>query len=170
MPSTHAHTGKRETSTSAGSTPVSRIMSRDVITVRSGTSLASVIELMLQRGLSRVPVVDQDYRPVGIVSKTDVVEEEHDRGDDGEIPPKPQRREKGEGDPLRGFHVEREGAIVDEVMTRTLLTVPEDATINRVAEMMVSRHVHGLPVVQKNGELVGFVSTMDVLAWLSGLR
>ena len=39
-----------------------------------------------------------------------------------------------------------------------------------MAELMVSRHVHGVPVVQKNGELVGFVSTMDVLAWLSGLR
>ena len=145
--------------TTAQKIPVSKIMSRDVISVRSGTSLDSVIEMMLSRGLSRVPVVDEQYRPLGIVSKTDVVEDAHDRGDDGEA-----TRDAS------GFHVHAEGTIADEVMSRTLITVPEDASVSRVAELMVSRHVHGLPVVAKDGELVGFVSTMDVLAWLSGLR
>ncbi len=145
----------------AGSTPVSKIMSRDVITVHSGTSLESVVELMLQRGLSRVPVVDEQYHPLGIISKTDVVQETHDRGDDTEQP-------AAKSEP--GYHVHPEGTIADEVMTRTLVTVPEDATVSRVAELMVSRNVHGLPVVAKDGELVGFVSTMDVLAWLAGLR
>lgn len=145
--------------TAAEKIPVSKIMSRDVISVRSGTSLDSVIEMMLSRGLSRVPVVDERYRPLGIVSKTDVVEDAHDRGDDGEATRDPS-----------GFHVHTEGTIADEVMSRTLITVPEDASVSRVAELMVSRHVHGLPVVAKDGELVGFVSTMDVLAWLSGLR
>ena len=36
--------------------------------------------------------------------------------------------------------------------------------------MMVGIRVHGLPVVTAAGKLVGFVSTMDILAWLSGLR
>ena len=145
--------------TTAQKIPVSKIMSRDVISVRSGTSLDSVIEMMLARGLSRVPVVDEQYRPLGIVSKTDVVEDAHDRGDDGEA-----------SRDASGFHVHTEGTIADEVMSRTLITVPEDASVSRVAELMVSRHVHGVPVVAKDGELVGFVSTMDVLAWLSGLR
>ncbi len=173
MPTTHVrtHDSHPPRAASAGATPVSKIMSRDVITVRTGTSLESIVELMLQRGLSRVPVVDEDYKPVGIVSKTDVVEETHDRGDDEElVPDKPVVGEKGQGDPMRGFHVHAAGAVVDEVMTRTLITVPQDATVSRVAELMVSRHVHGVPVVADNGELVGFVSTMDVLAWLAGLR
>lgn len=146
----------------AGVTKVARIMSRDVVTVRAGTSLESVVELMLNQGLSRMPVVDEAYRPVGIVSKTDVVEEEHDREDLVEMPRK--------GEEQRGFHVHREGAIVDDVMTRTLVTVEESASVEALAEIMVSKHVHGLPVVDSGGELVGFVSTMDVLAWLAGLR
>jgi CBS domain-containing protein len=137
-------------------------MSRDVVTVRAGTSLESVVELMLAQGLSRVPVVDEQRRPVGIVSKTDVVEESHDREDLAELP----RR----GEAQRGFHVHGEGAVVDDVMSRTLLTVEESASVERVAELMVSRHVHGVPVVDSRGELAGFVSTMDVLAWLAGLR
>ena len=143
-------------------TRVSRIMSRDVVTVRAGTSLESVVELMLNQGLSRVPVVDEEFRPVGIVSKTDVVEEEHDREDLQEVPLK--------GETQRGFHVHREGAVVDDVMTKTVLTLDESDTVERAAEVMVSKHVHGLPVVDSNRELAGFVSTMDVLAWLAGLR
>lgn len=165
----HTHTRHSSTktrATTAGATLVSEIMSRDVITVRTGTSVESVVELMLSRGLSRVPVVDEEFKPVGIVSKTDMVEETHDRGDDEEVSaaPGPDR------EPGRGYHLHHEGKLVDEVMTRPLVTVPEDTTVNRVAELMVARHVHGIPVVAANGELTGFVSTMDVLAWLSGLR
>jgi CBS domain-containing protein len=154
--------GKRAAPRTAADTPVSKIMSREVITVRSGTSLESVIELMLARGLSRMPVVDDRRRPVGIISKTDVVEESHDRDDLEELP---RRGEEG-----RGFHLHREGATVDEVMTPTVLSVADTASVEQVAELMVSRHVHGLPVVDSRGELAGFVSTMDVLAWLAGLR
>jgi acetoin utilization protein AcuB len=168
MSPTHVHPSKKlPRSTDASSTRVSQIMSRDVITVRTGTSLESVVELMLQRGLSRVPVVDEQFSPVGILSKTDLVEESHDRGEDEEVLLEAPRRG---GDLQRGFQLRREGAVVDEVMTRTLLTVREDATVEQIAALMVSRHVHGLPVVSANGELTGFVSTMDVLAWLSGLR
>jgi CBS domain-containing protein len=157
-----AKPGKRATPETATDTAVSAIMSREVVTVRAGTSLESVIELMLARGLSRMPVVDDRRRPVGIISKTDVVEESHDRDDLEELP-------RGE-DQERGFHLHRQGATVDEVMTPTVLSVQESATVEQVAELMVSRHVHGLPVVDSRGELAGFVSTMDVLAWLAGLR
>jgi hypothetical protein len=37
-------------------------------------------------------------------------------------------------------------------------------------DLEVSRHVHGQPVVDSRGGLAGFVSTMDVMAWLAGLR
>ena len=162
MATPHARSStKRVNAASASSTPVASIMSRDVITVRSGTSLDALVELMLVRGLSRVPVVDERRQPLGIISKTDVVQDSHDRGDVSEEP----QQQPAE----RGFHVHSVGAVVDEVMTKTVVTVPEDASIQRVAELMVSRHVHGVPVVNGKGELAGFVSTMDVLAWLAGL-
>ncbi|HEY5675878.1 MAG TPA: CBS domain-containing protein, partial [Myxococcales bacterium] len=97
-----AKQGKRTTPQTAAETAVSAIMSRDVVTVRSGTSLESVIELMLARGLSRMPVVDDRQRPVGIISKTDVVEESHDRDDLEEL--------TGREDQERGFHLHRQAA------------------------------------------------------------
>ena len=50
------------------------------------------------------------------------------------------------------------------------MAIGETATIQRAAQRMVEGRVHGLPVTSASGKLVGFVSSTDVLAWLSGLR
>jgi len=154
---------------SAATTHVSTIMSRDVITVRSGTSVDVVAEVMLSRGLSRVPVLDASGHLIGIVSKTDLVEQAHDEGDTMQETSQPSAPDRHLDD-LRGFHVHGEGPVVDDVMSRQVIAVDETATIQRAAQVMVGSRVHGLPVVTAAGKLVGFVSTMDVLAWLSGLR
>lgn len=166
----HERTPRRPRTTTAATTPVSNIMSRDVITVRSGTSLDTAVELMLSRGLSRVPIVDEQYRPIGIISKTDVVQDAHDREDTTEEPVARSRRRVSGAEGVRGYHMHPEGTSVDDVMSRSLVTVEDSTTINRVAELMVTRHIHGVPVVSAMGDLVGFVSTMDVLGWLAGLR
>ena len=167
MPATRAKNGPQPAS--AATTHVSAIMSRDVITVRSGTSVDVVAEVMLSRGLSRVPVLDASGHLIGIVSKTDLVEQAHDEGDtlqETSLPSAPGTHL----DDLCGFHIQGEGAIVDDVMSQQVLAVDETATIQRAAQTMVGSRVHGLPVVTAAGRLAGFVSTMDVLAWLSGLR
>ena len=159
----------RPRAASAASTPVSSIMSRDVITVPSGTSIEGVAELMLARGLSRVPVVDRFGRLVGIVSKTDLVERTHQSGDTLEAPARPHPSHELPED-SSGFHVHAEGISVDEVMSRSVMATGETASIARAAELMSAAHVHGLPVVTSSGTLVGFVSSMDVLGWLAGIR
>ena len=165
MPAVRIRTHPHESTTSAATIHVSAIMSRDVVSVRSGTSLDLVAEVMLARSLTRVPVLDAEGHVVGIVSKTDLVAQAHDAGDTEEYSrPDPQTEE------LRGFHVEREGKSVEEVMSRSVISVAETATIQRAAQLMVGAQVHGLPVTTASGKLVGFVSSMDVLAWLSGLR
>jgi CBS domain-containing protein len=156
---------KHQDVATAAANPVSAIMTRNVVTVPSGTSLDVVAELMLARGLSRIPVLDESGHLIGIVSKTDLVEKAHDAGDTSEPPPRDVRLAE-----MRGFHVHGEGAIVDEVMSRSVMAVDDTATIQRAAQLMVGARIHGLPVVTASGALVGFVSTMDILAWLSGLR
>src|SRR4029079_18434500 len=59
----------------ADRTPVSAIMTTDVICVQPDVSIESVTRLLLERGISGVPVVDADGVPVGLVSKTDLLRE-----------------------------------------------------------------------------------------------
>jgi CBS domain-containing protein len=147
---------------SAVTTPVSTIMSRDAITVRSGTSVEGVAELMLSRGLSRLPVVDSDGRMIGMISKTDLVQ----RAQDGDTDEESRAPLAG----VQGMHVHGEPAAVDEIMTPAVTSIVQTESIQRAAELMAGAHIHGLPVVDGSGQLAGFVSSMDVLGWLAGLR
>jgi CBS domain-containing protein len=55
-----------------------------------------------------------------------------------------------------------------EIMTRALVTVSPDLTIREAMELFVERHVSGAPVVT-GGDVVGVVSTTDLLTFAAGL-
>ena len=50
-----------------------------------------------------------------------------------------------------------------EVMTRRVISVEPDATIVQAIKLMLKNHVSGLPVIDRNGKLVGMISEGDFL-------
>lgn len=52
---------------------VAEVMNRELVSVREGTSAASVQDVVLAMGITAVPVLDDDGRPVGVLSLRDVV-------------------------------------------------------------------------------------------------
>ena len=52
---------------------------------------------------------------------------------------------------------------VDAVMTRTVVTIPADASIPAVIAKLVEHKVSGLPVLNELGRLVGIVTEGDLL-------
>jgi CBS domain-containing protein len=124
-------------------------MSRPVITVRPDTSVKQVAALLVQQQISAVPVVDDAGRLVGIVSQADLV------------PRHGALQSRGEFE-----HVEQ---LLDflprtaaDVMTRAVLTVPEDADVTQAARIMLDEHVKQVPVV-RDGKVVGIISRRDLL-------
>ena len=100
-------------------TKVASVMSRNVVTAKGDDSLASVMETMLTRSISHVPVIDEARGVVGIVSKTDIVSDRLLQGDTREtaLPKNTLRRgvSYALGD---GFHVDVSPDVtVNEVMT-----------------------------------------------------
>ncbi len=57
----------------SGDTPVASIMTKPVVTVVPTASVAECMELMTDRRIRHLPVVDDDGRLVGIVSIGDIV-------------------------------------------------------------------------------------------------
>jgi CBS domain-containing protein len=55
-----------------------------------------------------------------------------------------------------------QNARVNEVMTKHVRSVQEDATINEVLTLMSSAEIRRVPVVNRNDELVGIVSIGDI--------
>lgn len=55
------------------------------------------------------------------------------------------------------------GPTVGDLMTRDLVTIASNASLQEAATLMDSHHVSGLPVVDGNGALVGVISQTDLL-------
>jgi CBS domain-containing protein len=49
-----------------------------------------------------------------------------------------------------------------ELMVTGVFTVSEDETVERLMANLVTRNIHGAPVVDKAGKLVGFVTHLDI--------
>jgi CBS domain-containing protein len=151
----------------AGRVPVTTIMTKTVVRVRPDMPLDSLAELLVRTGLSRVPVVDAHGKVVGMVSKTDLVTEQQQRGDTQEEPLQlPLRKGGAYAEP--GMHVQAAGTTVEDVMSRHVVALSEDATVADAVDLMVTHHLHGVPVVSCAQRLLGMVSSLDVLSWVSG--
>ncbi len=53
--------------------PIEEVMTRDPITVALGTRLLDALEILSQRKISELPVIDADGRPAGLLDITDVI-------------------------------------------------------------------------------------------------
>ncbi|MBI4259101.1 MAG: CBS domain-containing protein [Actinobacteria bacterium] len=129
------------------------VMTTPVVTVRPSTHLKEVAALLLDRGISAVPVVDEDGELVGIVSEGDLVRLE--------TVPAPQSH----AIPMRR-HVVDAPRLVEEVMTREVVTLPPEADVADVARLMLARRVKRIPIVEGR-RVVGIVSRRDILKVLA---
>jgi CBS domain-containing protein len=132
-------------------------MGREFLCVRDDMSLEAVRALFLERGLSGAPVVNAEGAPVGVVTKTDLVRAL------GELEPE----EAGETLPY-GFHMERlPRAIVVEVMTPFVHTLPMRSSVAEAAAFMARHELHHVIVVDPKGTVVGVLTTLDLARWLA---
>ncbi len=154
----------------AARTTVFQIMSREVICLKPDMTLESLRAILLENGIGGAPVVDEIGHPIGIITTVDVVRDQHERGDTLEIEGTVRLQTKGgvAYSPGPGFHLLDPGSTVGDVMSKKVVTIPEATTIARAAELMAKNHVHRLPVVSEAGKVIGLVSSLDILAWISG--
>lgn len=144
------------------------IMSREVTTVRRDMTLDTAMEAMIDQDIGHIPVVDDERRVVGMLSKTDVVRDRFLASDTQEAANPRLPTKKGVSYAPPGFHEDAEPkTTVADVMSPKVLCVHDTATIAEASQLMVAHRIHGLPVVGADSRLVGFVSTMDLAAWVA---
>ncbi len=124
------------------------IMTRHVVSTPPHEPVRSVLAAMYERGIRHVPVVDDDGRVVGIVTDRDL--REH-IGPLTEWFADPEGRADALNDP------------VEVVMTPEPVTVGPETMLGDVVDLLVEEKFGGLPVVEDDGRLVGFISYVDVL-------
>ena len=132
------------------------VMTDAVAVVWQTTPFKEVARILAERGISAVPVLDQNDRPVGVVSEADLLYKE-------------EYGTQGTHAPLLASPAERAarskatGDVAGELMTSPPVTIGPDATLVEAAKIMDRRKVKRLPVVDTDGRLIGIVSRADLL-------
>jgi CBS domain-containing protein len=127
--------------------PLTEIMSRNITCARRDLDAERVAELMVHNRIGCVPVVEEPGRPVGMITKLDLVE---------------QLVANAREEPTTA--VPRTAA---ELMMPLAIALGERATIAHAAALMANEEIHHVPVVDGEGRLIGVVSTMDIVRWLA---
>jgi len=145
---------------------VSEVMTHRVVTVGSTATVADAATLMLKHGISGLPVVDRKGTLVGMVTEGDLLR----RSESGTERQRPRWLEfiLGPGR-LADEYVHSHGRKVAEVMTKDVVTVGENAGVDKVVELMERRRIKRLPVM-RSGKIVGIVSRANLLHGLSGMQ
>ena len=135
------------------------VMSSPVVTVRLETPLKDVARLLIDNGMSGVPVVDGDGVVVGVVSEADFLVKEQGAT---EVRHRRLARLLGES-PETIAQLEKVGArTAGEAMTAPAVTIGPAGAIRDAAALMTGQAINRLPVVV-DGRLVGIVTRHDLL-------
>lgn len=135
---------------------VGEIMTTEVAAVRRQTPFRDVIAVMVARGISAVPVLDDDGRPVGVVSEADLLAAGESRG--GVERPR-------HHDPASGREEWRraQAATAGELMTPRVITVADTDPLIVAARRLARARVRHVFVVDGAGRLIGVVARRDLL-------
>ena len=129
-------------------TPISKIMSTDVISVNMTQSLREVSDIVRNKNIRHVPVVSGD-KVIGMLTKTDLQ--------------KISFVDTFDGDKLTTAMFD--SLSIEQVMTTDLTVIEKNETIYDVAVTLSKNEFHALPVVDGN-KIVGIVTSTDLIKYL----
>jgi CBS domain-containing protein len=140
---------------------VREAMTTDVVTATPQTPLVDLIDMMVERDITGVPVVDGDGRVVGVVTEADLVARQ--------VHPTAERpHSKLLARIVRGsddkWWTKAAGLTTAAVMSSPAHTAYENETLPAAATRMLALGVRRLPVLDAEGRLTGILSRHDLLA------
>jgi acetoin utilization protein AcuB len=133
-------------------------MTKNPVTARTDMSVTDALDLMHEKKVHRLPVLDRRGKLVGIVSEGDLLY----------ASPSPATTLN-----IWEMHALLAKLKVEKVMTRDVITITEDTPIEEAARIMVQKKIGGLPVLREKA-LVGIITETDLfkvfISLFGGLR
>ncbi len=140
-------------------TCISDVMTSPVVTVGRLTPFKEIARLLTRHQISGLPVLLVDQRVAGVISEADLVAA---RDKDA------WRARTGTAARQHWHGAQHAVILAGELMTAPAVTIHPDETVTTAARVMTAYRVSRLPVVAKDGTLIGIVSQGDLLRALAG--
>lgn len=119
---------------------VSEIMTARPVCGTPETNLREIARMMVERDVGEIPIVEgrESLRPAGVVTDRDIV----------------CRAVAERKNPLE--------MTAGDVMTKTVVSVTPETTIDECCDIMEENQIRRLPVVDQSGEICGMISQADI--------
>ncbi|MGQ0680837.1 CBS domain-containing protein [Bradyrhizobium sp.] len=136
------------------------VMTSPVITISENATIQDAARLLIKERISAVPVLDEAGKLAGIVTESDLM----------------RRAEIGterhyswwlwmlsDARTLATDYIKSHATSVQDVMTRTVITVVPETPLHEIAELFERNHIKRVPVVDMSGDLLGIVSRANII-------
>ena len=134
---------------------VKNIMTANPKTVSATSPLNGVVKLLLSSIFTGIPVVDNDRRPVGVITQSDLIYK-------AKIPIKLSILPEKDRARLDEYLLKLAPQKAEDIMTQPAITIDQDKMMTDAIAVMVEKKVKRLPVVDGKGNIVGVLSRMDI--------
>lgn len=128
-------------------TQVQDLMSKQIISLKDTATVLQAWQILSEKAVGQAPVVDEQGHLVGLLTRADLL--------------KPERLPSPDSHALawRAFTLQN----VTEIMVTPVPSVAPETDIRRVARVLLDSGLPGLPVVDDQGMLAGFIARSDIL-------
>ncbi len=120
---------------------VKDVMTKDVVSVKKETPIYEAMEIMRKKDITGMPVIEDDMTLVGVITEKDVLRLFYADGDE-------------------------KNQTVAFFMTRPAVSYRENENLRSVCDFMMINYFRRVPVVSKQGKLVGIISRPDIINYI----
>lgn len=138
---------------------VKSCMKTQVVSIPANTTIREAAEIFVKKHIGLLPIVDKDDKPIGVIGIRDLLKLEmpdfvnfvidvdfvHDFGAVEDTRPSAATLNKS----------------IKSLM-HPVLTVEENCGLLRAYSLMLQQNLHDIPVVSKEGKLIGIASRVDI--------
>ena len=143
------------------------IMTKNVVTVKKETTIRELAELFTGRRISSAPVVDDQGELIGIVTETDLVEQDKSLHIPTVISIFDWVIYLESGKKFEKELKKMTGQTVGDIYSREVETIAPSTPVSVVADIMSSKKIHAIPVAVDN-RVVGIIARIDMIRSMIG--
>ena len=132
---------------------IEKVLTREVVTAHTAQKVSDVRKLFAENGFHHMPVVS-GKQLVGLISASDILGISVEGF--------------GSDDRSMDAYLDHQFSI-EGLMKKDLRTLPTKSTVADAAEVLSDGSIHAVPVVDDRGDLVGLVTSTDLIRFLRDL-